>query len=199
MRYNIYRREEDKTIMNKKFNSIEEIKKYYDKKTNTYIFKEGKDYIDIVTFDFNLKIRANIDAINIKAKNIDAWGIIAESIKAENITAADINIDDIKALDIFSEDIDANDIKANDITAGNIDACNITAHDITALDINAYKLKAEDIDAGNIIASDIVAKDIYYFAVCVAYKNLKCRSIKGKRKNAKYLILDETVGVENDK
>ena len=95
--------------------------------------------------------------------------------------------------------IDANDIKANDITASNIDACNITAHDITALDINTYKLKAEDIDAGNIIASDIVAKDIYYFAVCVAYKNLKCRSIKGKRKNAKYIVLDETAEVENDK
>ena len=143
----------------KGFDNSEEMEKYYNKDTNTYVFKENGSYIDLVMLNFDLKVSAHIDAGNIIA----------------------------------------NDINAYNVDAINIDARNITAHDITALDINTYKLKAEDIDAGNIIASDIVAKDIYYFAVCVAYKSLKCRSIKGKRKNAKYLALDETVEVENDK
>ena len=65
--------------MNKKFNSIEEIKKYYDKKTNTYIFKENNEYIeenneyiDSVVFNFDLNVEANIVAID---ANGNRWHI----------------------------------------------------------------------------------------------------------------------------
>ena len=129
--------------MTKEFNSLEEIKKYYDEETNTYIFREDGRYIDLVLFNFDLNIQANIDA---------------------------------------------KDIGALDIEALNIEACNIDASDIKAMNIEAW-----DINAWN-----IEAQDISYYAVCFAYKNIKCKSIKGRRNNAKHFVLDGILEVENE-
>ena len=130
--------------MTKEFNSLEEIEKYYDEKSNTYIFKENGWYIDLVVFNFDLNIQANIDA-----KNINAF-----------------------------------DIKACNIKACNIDACDIKAMNIEAWDINAWNIEVQDIS---------------YYAVCFAYKNIKCKSIKGRRDNAKHFVLDGMLEVENDR
>ena len=94
--------------MTKEFNNLEEIQKYYDKKTNTYVFKEDDKYIDLVIFNFNLEINSNIEAFD-------------------------------------------------------INACNIT-----------------------------------YRAVCFAYKNIKCKSIKGRRWNHKHFVLDGMLDVEEE-
>lgn len=145
--------------MIKEFNSLEEIEKYYDKDTNTYIFKEDDEYIDLVVFNFSLGIKADIDCWNINAQNIKAWDI-----KANNISACNIN---------------SNNINASDIKAWNIDASNIDARDINALDIDA--------------------NDITYYAICFAYKNIKCKSIKGRRKNSKHFVLDGKLEIENEK
>ena len=51
-------------IMIKEFESLEEIQKYYDKETNTYVFEENGSYIDLVVFNFNLSIDANIEAFD---------------------------------------------------------------------------------------------------------------------------------------
>lgn len=91
--------------MTKIFNSLEEIQKYYDENTNTYVFKEDKEYIDLVVFNFNLDVKANIDALDINACNIDA-----NNIDANDIKAMDIKANDIKAMDINAWDIDANNI-----------------------------------------------------------------------------------------
>ena len=130
-------------IMVKEFNSLEEIEKYYDEKANTYIFKEDDEYIDLVIFNFDLDIKANIDACDINARDINAW----------NIESCDIN------------------------------AININAYDIIADDINAY---------------DIKANNIIYFAVCFAYENIKCKSIKGRRENAEHFVLDGKLEVKNN-
>ena len=129
--------------MIKIFNSLEEIKKYYDKETNTYVFKENGEYIDLVVFNFDLDINANIDAMDIKAKNINV-------------------------LDIDSTDINA-------------------------LDINALDIKANDINAW-----DIIANDITYFAVCFAYNNIKCKSIKGRAPTTNHFVLNGKLEVENN-
>ena len=119
--------------MIKEFNSLEEIQKYYDEKTNTYIFKEDDEYIDLVVFNFDLYINANIDAMD-----INAW------------------------------------------------------------DINARNIRANDIYAWDIITSDINAKDISYFAVCYAYKNIKCKSIKGRAPTTNHFVLGGKLEVENE-
>lgn len=119
--------------MVKEFNNIKEIKQYYDKESNTYEFKEDGEHIDLVVFNFDLNIKANIVADDIKARDI----------KARNINARVIN---------------ARDIIANDIDAVNID----------------------------------------YYAVCFAYKNIKCKSIKGIRSNAKHFALDGKIEVRED-
>ena len=145
--------------MIKEFNSLEEIQKYYNKETNTYVFKENGFYIGLVKFNFNLRISANIDALDIKADNI----------KAIDIDAWNINVDDINAWDI------------------------------NACDISARNIDAENIDAMDIIASgDINAWDISYHAICVAYGNIKCKSIIGFSKNAKHFVLDGELVVEED-
>ena len=110
----------------RQFNSLEEIQKYYDKDKNAYIFKEDGKYIDLVVFDFDLRIKADIYARDIKAINI----------KVENI------------------------------------------------------LKSTTINA----------RFIRYHAICLAYSNIKCQSIKGRRDNAKHFVLDgEIEMLENGK
>ncbi len=61
--------------MIKAFNNLEEIQKYYDEKTNTYVFKEDDKYIDLVLFNFDLKINSNISASNINARNITYYAV----------------------------------------------------------------------------------------------------------------------------
>ena len=87
--------------MVKEFNSIDEIQKYYDKKTNTYNFKEDGEYIDLVIFYFDLNIPSNIKAFDINAQDIRAW---------------DINACNINAWDIIGDDIIAFNIDANHIS-----------------------------------------------------------------------------------
>lgn len=121
------------------FNNFKEIKPYYDKKTNTYLFEED------VAFNFNLTVESHIIAYNIKANNIFA----------------------------------------RNITAGNIDASDINAHNITARNIIAW--------------DNINANDILYYAVCCAYENIKCKSIKGCRENAKHFCLDGKITIVDTK
>ena len=127
----------------REFNNLGEIQKYYNSNTNTYIFEENEEPIDLVVFNFDLNVEANIKALNISV---------------DNINAIDIN------------------------------ACDIEAVVINARDIKAWEIKSWDINARN----------ISYRAVCFAYKNIKCKSIKGRRKNAKHFVLDGKLEVEED-
>ena len=79
----------------KTFKNLEEIKPYYNKKTNTYEFFENEKLLDV-----ELKFDLNVDS-NIHAGNINAWDINACDINAWNINACDINAWDINAWDII--------------------------------------------------------------------------------------------------
>ena len=147
-------------IMVKQFDSLKEIQKYYDKNTNTYVFVENGEYIEAVVFNFNLNVEANIEAYDIEALDINAWDI-----KACNINADNIKVRNIEAINIDAWNINAYNIKAGDIITGDINACNIEAGDISA-------------------------NDISYHAVCFAYDSIKCKSIKGRRRNSKHFVLD---------
>ena len=84
------------------------------------------------------------------------------------------------------------------ITARNITARNITARDINAWDINARNINARNITAENINAWDITARDISYYAVCFAYNNIKCQSIKARKEASKHFCLDGEITFKND-
>ena len=108
--------------MTKEFYSLDEIQKYYDKKSNTYIFIEDDEMIDVVVFNFDLDVEANIDAetinaFDIKACNIKACNIDACDIKTMNIEAWDINAWNIEAQDIsyYAVCFAYNNIKCNSI------------------------------------------------------------------------------------
>lgn len=170
--------------MVKVFYSIEETEKYYNKELNTYIFKENGEYIDLVLFNLDLKVQANIIARDISGCNINVYNINARNISAHDINAWDISADDISAYNIFAGNIDA-----YDINAWNISACNISAYNIKAFDINAWDdIKAFDINANN----------ISYYAVCFAHKNIKCKSIRGSLENSKHFVLDGVLEIEEE-
>ena len=160
--------------MIKEFHNLDEIQKYYDKKSNTYIFREDDKAIDLVKFNFDLYVDANIRCNDIIANDIDA-----------------INID-------------ACSIKAWDIEANDIDAYNIECYDISANNINAYNINAKDIKANDIVtkvdikANNIYANDISYWAVCFAVHDIECHSIKGREENAKHFVLDGKLEVEDN-
>lgn len=166
--------------MTKEFNSLDEIQEYYDEESDTYIFKENGDFIDLVVFNFNLNVGSNINANDINAKDIEAEDITARDINVFSIGANNINARDIKAV----SDIEANNINARDIKT----LLNIEANDINARDIKALNIEAD---------SNINARNIDYFAICCAYQNIKCNSIKGRRENAKHFVLDGKLEVEN--
>ena len=86
--------------MIKEFHNLDEIQKYYDEESDTYIFKEYGTYINLVVFNFDLNVEANIYAWNIYAKNINAYNIHAKSIKADDIVA-----NNIEAWNIYANDI----------------------------------------------------------------------------------------------
>lgn len=173
----------------KEFNTIDELQKYYDKETNTYVFREDEDYIDLIIFNFDLNIQANINAWNIE---------VNDNINAKDIFGYDIKAHDIKAHDIKAHDIYSNAIIANDIYARNIDSLNIKSRYINAVDINGGDINTGNIDAGNICAENIKAKRINYYAIFCAYENIKCKSIKGRRHNSKHFALDGKIEVEED-
>lgn len=159
--------------MIKEFYNLYEIQKYYDEKSNTYIFKENGDYIELIVFKFNLHVDANIDASNIKAWNI-------------------------KANDIDVTNIDCYDIKVKNITANNIIAYDIEANDIDSWNIRAWNLNANNINAENIEVDSIDANDISYLAFCFAYYNINCKSIKGRIDNAKHFVAYGKIEIEKD-
>ena len=154
--------------MVKEFNNLKEIKKYYDRKTNAYVFKEDNKYIDLVIFNFDLNIKSNI---------------YAQQLEARNINACDINAWNVNAWDIRACDVNACDINARDINTQNIRASRIRARDINANDINSFSIAADNIN---------------YFAVCFAYENIKCKSIKGRRENAEHFVLDGKIEIARE-
>jgi len=148
-------------------------------KTQRQVEKDIKDGVLAIKGDVKFECSISIDAsIVVTTGGIDARNITAWKITAGNITA----------LDIYALNIDA-----GDITAGDIDAWDITAWNITAEDIDA-----RNIDAGNITAGDIDAGNILYYAVCFAYNNIKCLSIKAKRRNARHFCLDGEITIKKE-
>ena len=174
--------------MIKEFNSLEEIQKYYEKGNNAYVFTENGDYIDLVVFNFNLNVEANIEAWDIKAWNIVCLNINADNINAYYINARDINASNIKTYNLNAWNINCLDINAWDIVASDINAGDIVAHDIYTLSVYA----------NNINAINIKANDISYHAICVAYNNIKCKTITGRRENHKHFVLDGELVIEEN-
>lgn len=174
----------------KEFNSLEEIKEYYDEESNTYVFKEDDEYIDLVIFNFDLTVEAKIEALTIKARNIDVkiFDIVARDMDTMNINAGDIYARDIKA-----KNIDAKNIKkARDINAEDINSLNINA-----LDINAFNIDCVDIIAKNVNVRNINARNIECYNEFVASEYIKCKSIR-KRDNPNSVVLDEKSNIENE-
>jgi len=126
---------------------------------------------NIISKDYkrDIKVIGDINARNIDARNIDAWDI-----NARNIDAWDINAWDINAWDI-----------------------NANARDIDAWDINARNIDARNIDAWDINAGNINARNINYYAICFAYEDIKCKSIKGRRNNCKHFVLDGEIIIKD--
>ncbi len=127
-------------------------------------------------YEGDLIVKGNILGKNGNRYNLKVHG---------NITARNISAGNISAGNIDAWDISAGNIDALNIDAGNIDAGNIDAWDIDAWDISAWNITAGNIDAGN----------ISYYAVCFAYKNIKCKSIKGTRNNARHFVIDGKIEV----
>ena len=72
---------------------------------------------------------------------------------------------------------------------------NITGKRKKLFNISAWNISATgNISAWNISAKgNISAENITYYAVCFAYRNIRCRTIKGQRANAKHFVLDGTI------
>jgi len=133
--------------------------------------------------------------------------VFKESITVEgNIVCKDgcwdINCRDINCYgNINCWDINCcGNINCGDINCRDINCCgNINCWDINCGDINCYgNINCGDINCcGNInCGGDINCWDISYYAVCFAYNNIKCKSIKGRREHARHFVLDGKITVK---
>lgn len=84
------------------------------------------------------------------------------------------------------------------LKAHNIDAHNIDAYNINAVNIDALNIVAHNLNAHNIDARKIYADNIKYYAFCIAYESLKCKSISGKRNNSLHECLDREIEIIED-
>ena len=91
--------------MTREFKRIDEIDKYYDKETNTYVFREGEKYIDSVIIDFDLYVDANIEACDLECMDIEAQYI---------------DVMDLDALKVKADTVDAHTIKAYKVECDNL-------------------------------------------------------------------------------
>ena len=157
--------------MIKEFNSLEEIQKYYDEKSNTYVFKENGEYIDLIKLKFDLNVESNIDARDIEAHDIKAFDINARFINAHDI---------IRAYNIYAYMINANYVNSCDITSNFIYVNNLNASDIIG-------------------ATEIIADTIMYHEVCYAYRHIRCKHIEGIFRFSQHFVLDGVLEIENDK
>jgi len=89
--------------------------------------------------------------------------------------------------------------KFNLTIKGNINARYINARDIDAWDIDARSIDAWNIDAWNIDAENIDAENISFYAFCISYRSLKCRSIEGIRDNSLYECLDSEIEFKEER
>lgn len=157
-----------------------QLKKYYNKKTNTYVFKKRHNTCDIRIL-FKLEVDADIYAGNIyseselKANNIIAKYIYAFNLKAQNIQAWNIYIhNELEAKNIYAEYVRANSLTLSDCCkveylkcmhiAGNnidclhtIDSSNIEVHHIGAGIITTRNITADAIKAHEVVAQTIKA------------------------------------------
>ena len=164
-------------MTSKVLNNIKEIKKYYNKETDTYDFSSKKGHsIDKIILNFDLNVESDIivcdiSAPSITAKNITAW----------DITAWEINGCDIKCV--------------------NINAGMIKARDIDGLHIKTMNIYARDIDVYSVDAVNIYARDIIYTTMCSAYEDFKCNSINciGRPAPLHYSLYGKLEVVENGK
>ena len=126
------------------FTNIEEMRLYYNKRNNAYIFQENGHLFSIRILIENFKSNISIKAKNIKAKNIEC----------ENITA-----NDIEASDIFVK----NTIKCNNITARIVIGGMLKAYSAVANSVDCTRIYiTKEIEVKNRIGCyRIEAKDIY--------------------------------------
>ena len=76
---------------------------------------------------------------------------------------------------------------------GNINCSDINCSDIDCLNIDCHNIDCSDIDCHN-----IDGHDINYYAICFAYNNIKCKSIVGRRQNARHFVLDGKIEIIGD-
>jgi len=91
---------------------------------------------------------------------------------------------------VFEEGIEVN---------GNISGKNGKKYNlIVGGDISAWAISVRDIFAWDISAINISAEKIDYYAFCIAYENIKCREIRGRRENCFHKALDGKIEIGAD-
>jgi len=105
---------------------------------------------------------------------------------------------DIKCKNIYSKGYRRN-LNCYNIDCHNLNCHNIDCCDIDCDNLNCYNLNCYNIDCVNIDCHNIDCCDLSYYAVCFAYRDIVCNSIKGRRKNARHFCLDGEITIRPKK
>ena len=72
--------------------------------------------------------------------------------------------------------------------------------DLNCLNLNCLDLNCLNLNCDDLICWDLNCRDnVSYYAICFAYKNIKCKSIKGRRSNCKEpFVLDGTIEITGE-
>ena len=80
-------------------------------------------------------------------------------------------------------------VKGN-LDCWNLNCCNLNCWDLKCYNLDCRNLNCCNLDCCDLDCYDLDCWDLNFFAVCFAYDNIKCKSIKGRRENSRYFVLD---------
>lgn len=120
-----------------------------------------------------------------------------KTIKGDLIMESDMTFEENLKVEgsIFGKDgVRYNLIVKGDLNCFNLDCLNLNCWNLNCWDLDCWNLNCWDLNCW-----DLNCLNCSYCAVAFAYNNIKCRSIKGRRKNAKHFVLDGKIEIIKDK
>lgn len=112
-----------------KINKFDQIKKFYNSKTNTYEFIKNNKFLDVF-FDININVNSSI---------------IGGKIEGFNFTANNIDCLELEACNVISSNINAIHCSANKIHANKIKSITIECNELTAITVCCNEIECDRI------------------------------------------------------
>ena len=136
---------------------------------------------DLFLMDDNSKF--NFNGGNFNGRDFNGWDFNGRDFNGWNFNGWDFN-----GWDFNGRDFNGGDFNGWDFNGGNFNG----------RDFNGGNFNGRDFNGGNFNGRDFNGWDISYYGWFIVYKDIKCKSIKGRREKCFYKCLDGTLIIKKE-